>query len=119
MKDWVNNLFAATDLMDADGFVSFLSEDANFRFGNAPIVSGKENIRNTVSAFFSNLQGLRHNILGIWRQGDTVICEGEVTYTRRNESKITLPFADIFRMKGKLIADYRIFMDISPLFHLE
>lgn len=115
MKDRMKQLFAAIDRKDADGFVSFLTEDACFRFGNAPVVCNKKDIRNAVSAFLSNIKGLRHTILGVWEQDNIVICEGEVTYTRQNGSELTLPFADIFRMKQDLIADYRIFMDISCL----
>jgi len=58
---------------------------------------------------------LRHHIQGVWKQSNIMICEGEVTYTRLNGSDLTLPFVDIIRMKGDLIADYRIYMDISSL----
>lgn len=115
MNDWTNQLFAAIDRKDAEGFVSFLAGDACFRFGNAPVVRDKENIRNVVSSFLSSVKGLRHHLLGVWEQGNVVICEGEVTYARHDGSTLTLPFVDIFRMKGNLITDYRIFMDISPL----
>ena len=115
MKDWMKQLFEAIDRQDADGFVSFLAEDACFRFGNAPVIYNKGNIRNAVSLFLSQINGLRHRILGVWEQDGIVICEGEVTYTRHNGSELTIPFVDIFRMKGDLIADYRIFMDVSPL----
>lgn len=115
MKDWMNRLFAAIDHKDADGFVSFLTEDACFRFGNAPAICNKKDIRNAVSLFLSGIKDLRHRILGIWEQDNIVICEGEVAYTRHDGSELTFPFVDIFRMNGELIADYRIFMDISPL----
>ncbi len=115
MKDWVNQLFAAIDRKDADAFVSFLTEDASFRFANAPVIRNKKDIRNAVALFLSNIKGLRHRILGVWEQDDIIICEGEVIYTRHNGSELALPFVDTLRMKGDLIADYRIYMDISPL----
>lgn len=116
MKEWLSRLFATIDRMDAGGFVSFLSEEASFRFANAPVVYGKENIHSVISNFFSNIKGIRHTIEGAWEQGEVVICEGEVTYMRHDGQELTLPFVDIFRMSGTFIADYRIYMDISPLF---
>lgn len=116
MKDLVKRLFAAIDKKDADAFVSFLTEDAAFYFANAPVVKGRESIHNAVAQFFSALKGLQHSIQEIWESGSVVICEGKVKYTRINGSELTIPFADIFRMEGDLIKDYRIYMDASLLF---
>ena len=116
MKEWLSRLFETIDRMDIDGFVSFLGEEASFRFANAPVVYGRDNIRSVVSNLFSNIKGIRHAIEGIWEQDGIVICEGEVTYMRHDGQERVLPFMNIFRMSGPLIADYRIYMDISPLF---
>lgn len=116
MKDWMKQLFTTIDRKDAEGFALFLTETASFRFGNAPAVIGKEKVRGAVYDFFSKVKGLRHHIVGVWEIGDTVICEGEVTYTIGDNKTFALPFVNIFRMKDDLIADYRIYMDISPLF---
>jgi len=116
MKDWINNLFSRVDKMDAAKFSAFLTPNASFRFANAPAVIGRENIRDAVSSFFTQIKGLRHRILEVWECDNVVICEGEVTYTRHNGSVLTLPFVDILRMEAELIADYRIYMDISVLF---
>ncbi|MDO8662925.1 MAG: nuclear transport factor 2 family protein [Candidatus Omnitrophota bacterium] len=115
-KEWIKNLFSKIDRMDSDGFSASLAQNASFRFANAPAVIGRENIRGAVSSFFTQIKGLRHRILETWECGNTVICEGEVTYTRHNGSALTLPFVDILRMEAELIADYRIYMDISALF---
>jgi hypothetical protein len=42
--------------------------------------------------------------------------EGEVTYIRPDGTTVTVPFANIFELRGTLIAVYRIFIDNSPLF---
>jgi hypothetical protein len=51
--------------------------------------------------------------MGPYRHG---ICEVEITYERRDGSRITLPCVDVFRLSNGLIADYRAYMDINPLF---
>ncbi len=114
-KGLLKNLFLAIDRKDADGFVSFLTQDACFRFANAPVIHNQEGIRSAVVLFFSSLKGLRHRLLDVWEQDNVIICAGEVTYTRQDGSELTLPFVDILRMHGDLISDYRIYMDISPL----
>ncbi len=116
LEQWVADLFTAIDKMDANGFVEYFTPDGAFVFGNAPPVEGKEAIEKAVSDFFQAIKGLSHQITGSWQVDDVIVVEGKVTYTRHNDTQITLPFADIFRMKDGLIADYRIYMDISPLF---
>ncbi len=116
MKGWINSLFSTVDKMDADRFSAFLTQDASFRFANAPAVMGRENIRGAVSGFFTQIKALRHCVLKVWERDNTIICEGEVTYTRHNGSELTLPFVNIFRMETELITDYRIYIDISALF---
>lgn len=116
MKDRINNLFSAIDRMDADGFSAFLTQNASFRFANAPAVIGRDNITDAVSGFFKQVKGLHHRFLEVWERDNIVICEGEVTYTRHNGSELTAPFVDILRMESGLIADYRIYMDTSILF---
>ena len=113
--DWIRQLFEKIDAMDADGLASFLADDARFRFGNAPEVRGKKNIRDAVAGFFASIEGLRHGILNTWVHPDTVICQGEVTYTRTDGSQITIPFLNLFGMEGDRIGRYLIYADISSL----
>ena len=109
-------LFAAIDANDAAAFVSYLTEDAVFRFGSAPPVQGREAILEAVDGFFSTIAGCSHTISNSLRSGSTLVCEGEVTYRRHDGSEISLPFTDIFEYDGDLIAHYKIYMDIGPLY---
>lgn len=61
--DQTQQLFDAIDRMDADEFASFLTASARFRFGNAPVVHGREAIRETVAAFFANIRSIDHRVL--------------------------------------------------------
>ncbi len=109
-------LFRSIDAMDAGRFASFLTEDAVFRFGNAPEARGREAIRALVAGFFEMIAGLEHRVTDTWAQPGTVVCRGEVTYTRKDGTQLTVPFADVLVMRGESIADYRIYMDVSQLF---
>ena len=109
-------LFAAIDAKDGAAFVAYLTENAVFRFGSAPPVQGRDAIQAAVDAFFTAIAGCSHSIEKKLRQGDTVVCEGVVTYTRHDGSEIALPFTDVFEYEGILIAHYKIYMDVAPLY---
>jgi ketosteroid isomerase-like protein len=112
---WAKELFASVDVMDTEAFLDFLEDDARFRFGGAPVVVGKEAIRSAIDGFFASIKGLRHDIVETWVQGQTVICQGDVTYTRTDGSEVTIPFATIWRMRNGRIREYLIYIDINPL----
>lgn len=112
----LQDLFAAIDARDAERFVGFLTEDAMFRFGSAPTVTGREQIANAVSEFFATIAGLRHTVSNSLANSTTLVCEGEVTYTRHDGSTVTLPFADAFELDDERISQYKIYMDIGPLY---
>ena len=112
----IKQLFSKIDQKDAEGFASFVTENAHFKFGNAPEVVGKQNIQEAVANFFGSIQEIRHNIIATWSVPGTVICQGEVTYTRMDNNQVTLPFVNIFGMDKNLIDNYLIYIDITPLY---
>ena len=109
-------LFAAIDANDAAAFVGYLTDDAVFRFGSAPAVKGRAAIQEAVGGFFETIAGCSHTVTNKLGQGTTLVCEGEVSYRRHNGTEITLPFTDVFEYDGDLIGQYKIYMDISPLY---
>lgn len=113
---WLRQLFATIDARDAARFVSFLAEDATFVLGNQPALRGRTAIRAAVQAFFSSIKGCRHDVLRSWSHPDSVVCHGRVTYTRGDDALVTVPFANVMVMRGELVSDYLIFVDLSPLF---
>ena len=116
LRDWIAALFATIDRQDAEAFAGFLADDARFAFGNLPAVAGRAAIRDFVAGFFSSIRALSHVVPDAWQAGDAVICRGEVTYTRHDGSVLTVPFANVFRMDGDKVRDYRIYTDASALY---
>ena len=109
-------LFKIVDRQDAKGFAKQFTEEGLFRFGNAPTVKGRTEIEQAVEQFFASIKALEHRVVDTWRDGDAIVSEVEVTYTRHDDSLCDLMAACVFRMQGELIADYRIYMDITPLY---
>ena len=112
---WLADLFAAIDGKNVERFLGFLADDAWFRFGNLPPCHGKQAIGAAVGGFFDSIDACHHEVSGSWKQPDSVICHGQVTYTRGDLSRVTVPFANVLILRGGLIRDYLIFVDVSPL----
>ncbi len=113
--DWLRELFQAIDQRDVDGFAAFLTDDAQFRFGNADPVLGRPAIRHAVAAFFASIQSIQHRIYDVWWLEDAVICHGTATYTRHDATELSVPFANVFKFDGERVREYLIFADVSAL----
>ena len=109
-------LFESIDAKNTQAFAVFLSEDVLFRFGNAPAVEGRRAVAETVQGFFQSIRGLRHELAQTWTQGDSVVCHGQVTYTRKDGSTLCVPFANIFGLAEGRVSRYLIFVDVSELY---
>lgn len=112
----MKHLFDAIDGSDADAFASHLTDNVEFRFGNAPSVHGKEQAHAAVAGFFQSIRGLKHDIDAVHEANGTIYSHGFVTYTRHNGSTLRVPFCNVFNMDGDLIKDYLIFADLSQLY---
>lgn len=109
-------LFQAIDRRDTDAFCEFLSDDCRFRFGNLPAMIGKDNVAHFVGDFFASIAAVSHDIHAHWTQPDSITCHGMVSYTRKDGTQLTVPFANILTIRTGRIDDYLIFVDASQLF---
>ena len=112
----VRAIFADIDTFDPDRFVAHLTPDAAFRFANAPVVRGREAIRDAVAAFFGTIAGLTHHVHHVWEQGDVSIAQTDVEYVRKDGATVIVPNADILTFDGDLARDWRIYIDLAPLY---
>jgi ketosteroid isomerase-like protein len=111
----LTQIFEAIDSKDVDAFLSYLTKDAVFRYGSSEPVQGEGAIRDYVSGFLGSLKGLRHRLLETWEGDGSLVCQGEVTYTRHDGSEVTIPFTNIFRLDNGRIRDYLVYADPTPL----
>ena len=117
-RKWINELFATIDNMDSEGFAAYITPEGTFQWGSYPRVTGTEDITNFVTGFFSMIKSLSHNITGVWHADgdpDTVFVRGETLYTTPGGEQVTLTFLNLFLMDGKLVKDYTVYADPSPL----
>lgn len=111
-----DGLFRAIDAMDSEAFVGFLTDDAEFCYGSQPPVRGRAAIRDYVAGFFTALEALEHRIVEVHDAGDGVsVIEGEVTYHPGPGRTVTLPFANVFRLRDGRVSSYRVYIDPTPM----
>ena len=115
MNLFIEQLFAAIDRKDADGFAASLSDDAVFRYGSNPPVQGMESIRAYVAGFFQSIKALSHRVIAVYDSDDALFYQGEVTYTLQDDRQITLPFLNLFKLRRGKISQYLVYIDPSPL----
>lgn len=63
-QEWVKEYFATVDKLNVDNIIANFVEDAQFRFGNAQVVVGKEVIRDALVEFFSAIKAMTTRTLG-------------------------------------------------------
>lgn len=112
----LRQLFATIDAGDGAAFARYLTPDASFRFGNAPPAVGRAAIESAVNGFFGSIRCCEHRLLRWWSTPTTEAVQGEVTYTRLDGSRLTVPFVNVFLLDGALIREYQIHIDASQLY---
>ena len=115
-KDLVRGVFAALDAQDSDAVTACMTDDVRMRLGNADLVEGKANFREATAAFVASITAIRHEITSMWSVDDVVIAEMDVHYERLDGRKVTLPVCNVFRVRGGLVSDYRVYLDIGPVY---
>lgn len=114
-NSWYEGILGAVDAKDAAGFVSYLTDDATFKWGAQDAVHGKRAVQDYVAGFLGMFRGTRHVLLETVESGDTRVCRGEVTYLMQDGREVPSPFCNVFHMEGDRIRDYLIYLDPSPL----
>lgn len=115
----VGRIHAADHALDLPAFLALLDPHVRLRLGSQPPLEGTESVRLAIAGLFSQLTGIRHRLLDLSVQGTTITFEAEITYTVKDGRTVTLPYVDVLRVGGDgLITDYRIYIDLAPLFAL-
>lgn len=114
--DVVRTVLAAIDNSDLSVLDTAIAEDVNCRFGNADPTTTREGLAATAEAFLGSIAGIRHEILDLLQVDDTVVAQMDVHYERLNGARLTLPCCNVFRVRDGKVFDYRIYLDISPVY---
>jgi ketosteroid isomerase-like protein len=116
LRDQMSRVFATFDAKDVSGLADFVTDDVEVRLGNADTITGKTAFVDAVNAFLGSVAGVRHEILTVYRDGEAAIVEFDVHYTRHDGDVVTLPCCNVFRLRDGLIAEYRSYIDATPVY---
>ena len=113
----VREIFAAIDSGDVDALCRQVTDDVRFQFGNAEVITGRSAFEAASIAFLQSIAAIRHELLELWEvDGGTVITAMRVHYQRLDGQKLTLPCCNLFGTRAGRVHDYRVYMDINPVF---
>ena len=115
-RAFAKSVYQAIDTMDENELAPFLTENCTFVFGSAPPVVGRTAAANASKGFMATIAGIKHDLADVWGVDDDIISRMTVTYTRKDGKKMSFPAVTIWRVEGKQIADYRIYVDNTALF---
>ncbi len=113
----VREILAAIDSGDVDALCRHVTEDVRFQFGNAEVITGRSAFEAASLAFVQSIAAIRHELLDLWEvEGGTVIAVMRVHYRRLDGQELSLPCCNLFGTRAGRVHDYRVYMDINPVF---
>lgn len=120
-REVADRLVAAVQSADAhlntDAFLALLSEQVIFRIGSAPEVLGREAVRRAVATLFASMKSITHKTIQLTVDGDKIFLQASVQFDPKQGASATLPYVNVLTVgEAELITDYRIHIDLSPLF---
>ena len=113
---FVKDMYAVVDAKDGNKLAAMMTENGIFKFANNPAVEGRDAIASFLGNFFQSIKDIRHEDLEDWQVNNTRFATGKVTYTRHDDSTLSVPFSVILKMQDTLIHEYLIFVDASELY---
>jgi ketosteroid isomerase-like protein len=114
----VRAMFDALDGGDIEQMVRYMTDDVVAAFGNFPELYGKAAFHMMFRDLAKSVSGVRHEIHNLWQveqDADVVVARMTVAYTRHDESTISLPCCNVFRMRANLVSHYSVYMDTTPI----
>jgi ketosteroid isomerase-like protein len=114
----VRAMFDALDRGDIEHMVLYMTDDVVTMFGNFPELNGKTAFRMLFRDVAESLKTVRHDIHDLWQvehDSDVLVARMTVAYTRHDDSTISLPCCNVFRMRANLVSHYSVYMDITPV----
>ena len=110
-----SQLFSDIDSLEPERFTAHLAEDVTMRFGNAEPSTAATPSTTCGPASARGSTGFASETPALGVRGGTS-WEADVTYTRKDGGTVTVPVVTIYREGDGGIVDYRIFIDLAPLF---
>ena len=97
----VKEAYAAVESNDISAYVQFFTADG---------------IRALAEPLVDMFESVTHDITTIWELDNTVICEMNVTYNRKDGKSVTVPCVDVIHFTDGKVNELKAYIDTSPAF---
>lgn len=112
----VEAMCAAVDRGDADDFAAWFAPDAGYRFGNGERTVGRDAVLAATNGAIDGLPWVRHTVDQVAQLGDQLFCRFTITTADLAGNEVALPCVTVIWIEGDAIVDYRVHMDLAPVF---
>ncbi len=112
----VKEAYAAVESNDISAYVQFFTADAVYKVANFDPVIGPDGIRALAEPLVDMFESVTHDISTIWELDNTVICEMNVTYNRKDGKTVTVPCVDVIHFTDGKVNELKAYIDTSPAF---
>jgi len=112
----VKAAYSAVEKNDISTYLTFFTEDAVYKVGNFDAVHGHAGIRALAEPLVEMFTSVTHDIKEFWEVGDTVVCEMDVIYARKDGKECRLPCVDVIHFSGDKVKHLKAFIDPGPAF---
>ncbi len=108
--------FQDLERLDAEAFANRFSPRGRFRLANDPAAIGPSAITRSLHDFFGLLEGIRHDISGLWSIPEGWVLEALVEYRVRGSEPVVAAMATILRTSDDHLDDVRVYVDLAPVY---
>jgi ketosteroid isomerase-like protein len=116
--DLLTDYFAAMEAKDGDRFGAYYADDITLTFAGAPVVTGRDAVRQQMIDTLSKVESLAHPLINVWQEDNgVVIFEVDSVWTFRDGTTATITACSIFTLHDDKITDQRIYVDNGPISH--
>lgn len=112
----VKSAYAAVERNDVDTYVTYFTADAVYKVGNFDPVTGHEGIRALAAPLVDMFTSVTHDVKKFWQLDDVVICEMDITYSRKDGKVAVIPCVDVIRFSGDKVKELLAYLDPTPAF---
>jgi ketosteroid isomerase-like protein len=112
----IERMFDAVHRKDLPTYLTFFTEDAEYKVGNFAPVYGHKGIQEFSAPLIPMFDKVLHNVHSTWAVGNTYICELEVAYHRLDGKVVMVPCLDVIQVENGKVKSLRAYLDASPAF---
>jgi ketosteroid isomerase-like protein len=114
-KTWYEKFYAALDGKDISVLDRLCTPDTRVQFANHEPCEGRMAVREVMLHFWSTIERMEHRFTNVFEVDDQALLEADVTYTRLDGSSVVIKAGTVIRRRDGLVADQRIYVDLTPL----